>query len=75
MSTTQYATYVPYSRRRVTDLDPQRNPELFSDADLMKEVRMLIRMNTKHGSHPLRTVAYTKLMQFIDERKASEGRA
>ena len=70
MADQEYATYVPYSRRTFSDVDPQRNPELFSDVDLMKEVRMLLRMNKKYGSHVLRTVAYTKLTQFIEDRKA-----
>lgn len=66
---TEYAEYIPYSRRRLSDISPQSHPELFSDADIMKEVKMLIRMNTKYGSHPLRTIAYTKLEQFIRDRR------
>lgn len=67
----QYATYVPISRRLLSDVSPQSKPELFTDKDIMREVKMLIRMNAKHGSHVLRTVAYTRLMTFIETRKAS----
>jgi len=67
---TEFATYVPYSRRTLNDPDPQRNPELFSDADLRKEIAMLIRMNKRYGTHHLRVAAYTQLSAFIAERSA-----
>ncbi len=68
---TEYAVYVPYSRRLLTDVSPQKTPERFTDKDIMREVKMLIRMNTRHGSHVLRTVAYTRLTRFIETRKTS----
>jgi hypothetical protein len=66
----QFATYVPYSRRTFNDVDPQRHPELFSDADLRREIAMLLRMNKRYGTHHLRVEAYTKIAAFIAERNA-----
>jgi hypothetical protein len=66
----EFATYVPYSRRLINDLSPQTNPERFSDADLRKEIKMLINMNKRYGSHVLRTAAYLRLAQFIEDRNA-----
>lgn len=68
---TKFETYVPYSRRTVNDVDPQRNPELFSDEDLKREIKMLLGMNKRYGTHVLRVAAYTKLAQFIEDRNAS----
>ena len=69
MSELQFETYVPSSRRLLTDPDPQKTPELFTDADLLKEIKMLLRMNTRYGSHHLRTMAYIRLQTFINDRR------
>lgn len=62
-------TYNPATRRG-GDATPQSEPELFTDADIMKEVRYLIRTNKRHGEHPLRTAAYMRMLAFIADRKA-----
>lgn len=63
-------TYDP-STRRVGEASPQTSPELFTDAELMTEVRYLMRLNKRHGSHPLRTAAYMRLLAELDRRKAA----
>lgn len=68
---TKFETYVPYSQRTVNDVDPQRNPELFSDEDLKREIKMLLGMNKRYGTHVLRVAAYLKIAKFIEDRNAS----
>lgn len=67
---TDFVEYVPYSRRTFNDYDPQRNPELFSDDDLRREIKMLLGMNKRYGTHVLRVAAYNKIAEFIATRNA-----
>jgi hypothetical protein len=54
---------------RIGEATPQTNPALFSDAEILAEVKYLMRMNKRLGSHPLRTAAYMRLMRVLEERK------
>lgn len=67
-----FLPYIPYSRRTLADHTPQSSPERFSDDSIRKEVRMLINMNIRGGSSVLRTIAYTRLEQFMRERRNGE---
>jgi len=58
-----------YAPGRTWGPNPQRNPELFHAADITREIRYLIGLNKRHGSNPLRTVAYAKLGEILRERK------
>lgn len=60
--------YIP-GQARVGEPTPQTDPDLFSDAEITAEVKHLIRMNKRYGSHPLRTIAYHKLLRILAERK------
>ncbi len=44
---------------------PQDAPNLFTRGTLVKEVKYLIRCNTRFGSHILRTILYTRIMRYI----------
>ena len=68
---TNPAVYVPYNRRMVGDADAQEHPEWFTSKDLMKEIKMLLWMNAKYGTHHLRVAAYLKLEQIIMSRTES----
>src|ERR1017187_1216799 len=54
-------------------VNPQQDPELFTDAAIMKEIKYLIKSNERYGTNDLRTMAYLKLMHFIEDRKAKTG--
>jgi hypothetical protein len=49
---------------------PQSHPELFTDNEIRAEISHLLRLNKRHGTHPLRTAAYLKLEQVLKERAA-----
>jgi len=65
-------TYIP-GRARVGEPTPQSDPDLFSDAEILAEVKYLIRTNKRFGSHPLRTIAYTRLLHILEQRKTTHG--
>ncbi|WP_280454791.1 hypothetical protein [Nocardia brasiliensis] len=67
---TNPATYTPYSSRKLNDPCPQAHPEWFATKDLRREIRMLLRMNAKYGTHVLRTVAYLALEGVIRQRES-----
>jgi hypothetical protein len=51
--------------------DPQASPEMFSDAELMLEVKYLMRLNRTCPSpngNAMRYAAYTRLLGIIAER-------
>lgn len=50
---------------RVGEPTPQTNPELFTDDEILAEIKHLIRMNKRYGSHPLRTVRYLALQRYL----------
>lgn len=62
-------TYVP-GKSRMGEPTPQSDPELFSDAELLAEVKYLLGLNKRYGSHYLRTSAYAKLLGILTARKA-----
>ena len=64
----------PYSpgRALIGEPTPQSDPDKFTDAEIRAEIRYLIRLNKRHGSHPLRTTAYLKLAAVLKAR-ASDG--
>ena len=66
------STYNPRNVR-VWDPTPQTSPELFDDADLMKEIRYLRATNRRHGEHTLRTLAIVRLTTELARRKAARG--
>ncbi len=60
--------YVPELRRAGED-SPQTNPADFSDHEIELEIKYLMRLNKRHGTHPLRTIAYLNLMMVLRERE------
>lgn len=67
---TNPATYVPYSRRQLSDHSPQSHPEWYTDSDIRKEIKMLLRMNEKYGTHILRVNAYLALDAVLKSRQS-----
>lgn len=55
---------------RVGQQTPQTAPEHFSREDIVAEVKHLLSLNKRHGSHPLRTAAYRKLLAHLEAREA-----
>jgi hypothetical protein len=64
--------YVP-GRALMSEDTPQTAPELFSDDEILGEIKYLIRMNARLGSNPLRTMAYLKLQKVLETRRETEG--
>lgn len=54
---------------RVGEPTPQSNPELFTDAEIRAEIKYLLGLNKRYGTHPLRVEAYLKLGRVLAERK------
>lgn len=54
---------------RVGEATPQSDPDLFTDAEIMAEVKYLLRLNKKYGTHPLRVAAYVKLLTYLQQRQ------
>lgn len=50
---------------RVGEATPQSNPELFTKAECEAEVKYLLRLNKRYGTHPLRVQAYLNVMDAI----------
>lgn len=63
-------TYRP-GHARIGEPTPQSNPEAFTTAEIMAEARYLVRLNMRYGSSPLRTVAYSRLLRIVAERRAA----
>lgn len=57
----------------VSESTPQSSPELFTDAEILGEVKYLLRLNKIHGTHVLRVAAYLKLERFLRERTEATG--
>jgi hypothetical protein len=62
------SSYDPY-RRLVGAPSPQNEPDQFSNEDIRAEVKYLMALDRRHGSHPLRTSACLRLLSVIDERQ------
>ena len=52
----------------VGEATPQSHPELFTDAEIRAEIKYLLRLNKRYGTHILRVNAYLKLDQVLAER-------
>jgi hypothetical protein len=63
-------TYRP-GLARVGEPTPQSHPDQFTVAEIKAEIRYLIRLNKRYGSHPLRTAAYLKLAEYLKTREES----
>ena len=57
----------------VGGLNPQSNPEMFTDAVLQAEIRHLLRLNKRYGTHILRVQAYQQLLAVLADRRNQEG--
>jgi len=62
------ATYRP-GRAKVGEATPQSDPDLFTDAEIRAEVKHLLSLNHRLGTHPLRVEAYGKLLSELQARK------
>lgn len=58
--------YVP-GQARVGEATPQSNPELFTKAECEAEIKYLLRLNKKYGTHHLRVAAYLKVGDAIKD--------
>jgi len=54
---------------KVGGLHPQSDPEQFTDEEIMSEIKYLMRLNKRLGSNSLRTIAYSKLLKVLADRK------
>lgn len=61
-------TYKP-GRSRVGEATPQSHPDLFTDAEIRAEVRYLLGLNKRYGTHVLRVKAYLTLLDVLKARK------
>jgi hypothetical protein len=59
-------TYLP-ERALVGQATPQTHPELFSASDIQSEIKHLMRLNRQHGSNPIRTATYLRLVAYLAE--------
>jgi len=60
-------TYKP-GTTRIGEATPQSDPDLFTDAEILAEVKYLLKLNKRYGTAPLRVIAYSKLLHVIAER-------
>ena len=60
-------TYKP-GRARVGEPTPQSDPDLFTDAEIRLEIKYLLGLNKRYGTHPLRVAAYLKLDDVLRSR-------
>jgi hypothetical protein len=67
--TDRRATVYKPGHAMIGEATPQTNPPLFTDDEILAEVKHLIRMNKRLGPHVLRTLAYTRLMTVLAERQ------
>ncbi len=63
-------TYRP-GTARIGEPTPQTHPELFTDVEIKAEIRYLLRLNKRYGTHILRVNAYLKLDDVLRERAAA----
>jgi hypothetical protein len=52
----------------VGEATPQSHPDLFTDDEIRAEIRYLLRLNKRYGTHILRTQAYLKLGVILKQR-------
>lgn len=63
--------YEPYKAGHalVGEATPQSHPQWFTDAEIRGEIKYLLRLNKKYGTHPLRVSAYAKLAVVLADRR------
>lgn len=54
---------------RVGEDTPQSRPELFTDKECAAEVKYLLRLNKRYGTHVLRVAAYLRIVTFQRQRE------
>jgi hypothetical protein len=64
-------TYKP-GRTLVGEPTPQSDPDLFTDDEIKAEIRYLLGLNRRYGTHVLRVEAYLKLDAVLIARGASK---
>ena len=62
-------TYRP-GYARVGEATPQTDPDLFTDKEIKAEIKYLLRLNKRYGTHPLRVKAYLDLEDVLRQRRA-----
>jgi hypothetical protein len=67
------ADYKPGGRWPASWPTPQTDPDLFSDAQLVAEIRHLRGIDKRYGAHPLRAMARLKLYEVLNDRAASRS--
>lgn len=65
--------YVP-GMALVGGATPQSDPSLFTDAEIRAEIKYLLRLNKRYGTHVLRVQAYLKLEAVLKERAAAAAK-
>jgi hypothetical protein len=65
------ADYKPGGRWPASWPTPQTDPDLFSDDQLKAEIRHLLRIDKRHGNHPLRAAARLRLYGVLNDRIAA----
>lgn len=64
--------YVP-GQALVGEATPQSDPDLFTDAEIVAEMKYLLQLNKRYGTHVLRVDAYNKLGAVLAARTATVG--
>jgi hypothetical protein len=59
--------YTP-GEARVGEPTPQSHPDLFSREEILSEVKYLLKLNKRYGSHPLRGQVITRLLAHVGEQ-------
>lgn len=52
----------------VSEATPQSHPNRFTDEEIKAEIKYLLRLNAKHGTHHLRVAAYLALDSVLADR-------
>jgi len=55
---------------RVGEATPQSDPDLFTDAEVRAEIKYLLGLNKRYGTHVLRVQAYLKLLDVLKARQS-----
>jgi hypothetical protein len=61
------SSYKP-GKARMGEPTPQSDPELFSNEDITAEVKYLLALNKRYGTHHLRVAAYVSLLSILAQR-------
>lgn len=63
-------SYVP-GKSRIGEPTPQTHPHLFSEDEILAEIKHLTRLDKRHGMHILRAQARLALFAVLAERRAN----